>query len=128
MAEASDPGPPKVSIGAPPGGPPEHNSGTPSPGGSPEGPPQGAPEGGPQGGPLEGPQEGDNRSDHEVYMEALKGLEGAPKMKLGLEDVKKVAAALGNPQDKYKVIHVAGTNGKGSVCLKVASCLMAKGN
>ncbi|CDJ52486.1 hypothetical protein EBH_0004060 [Eimeria brunetti] len=48
-------------------------------------------------------------------------------MKLGLEGVEKVAGVLGDPHLRLKVVHVAGTNGKGSVCTKVASCLMEKG-
>jgi dihydrofolate synthase/folylpolyglutamate synthase len=35
--------------------------------------------------------------------------------------------ALGNPADSYKTIHVAGTNGKGSVTLKIASSLSCAG-
>ena len=35
--------------------------------------------------------------------------------------------ALGNPQLAYKVVHVTGTNGKGSVTLKVANALTALG-
>lgn len=35
---------------------------------------------------------------------------------LGLERIGKVLELLGNPQDKFKYFHVAGTNGKGSVC------------
>lgn len=35
---------------------------------------------------------------------------------LGLKRIKLILALLGNPQDKYKIIHVAGTNGKGSTC------------
>ena len=38
-----------------------------------------------------------------------------------------VCSALGNPQDSYKVVHVAGTNGKGSVCLKTATALQSAG-
>lgn len=34
---------------------------------------------------------------------------------LGLDRVKKVLNLLGNPQEKYKCFHIAGTNGKGSV-------------
>ncbi len=34
----------------------------------------------------------------------------------GVERCKRLLEYLGNPQDKLKVIHVAGTNGKGSVC------------
>lgn len=37
------------------------------------------------------------------------------KVKHGLEVFKKIMADLGNPQDSYASIHVAGTNGKGSV-------------
>lgn len=36
--------------------------------------------------------------------------------RLRLESISKLAEFLGNPQDKLKFIHVAGTNGKGSVC------------
>ena len=38
-----------------------------------------------------------------------------------------VSCALGNPQDSFKVVHVAGTNGKGSVCLKTAAALQVSG-
>ena len=44
-------------------------------------------------------------------------------MKFGLEVERELLAQLGNPQDSYAVIHVAGTNGKGSVCALVASVL-----
>lgn len=37
-------------------------------------------------------------------------------MKLGLENVRTLLAELGNPQQKYLKVQVAGTNGKGSVC------------
>ncbi len=36
--------------------------------------------------------------------------------KLGLENVRHLSHALGNPQKRLRFIHVAGTNGKGSVC------------
>ena len=39
----------------------------------------------------------------------------------GLERIKELLNALGNPQDKLRFIHVAGTNGKGSVCNMLAS-------
>lgn len=42
---------------------------------------------------------------------------------LGLERIKAVLEILGNPQDKLKIIHVAGTNGKGSVCAMLSSIL-----
>src|SRR5215203_1508902 len=37
-------------------------------------------------------------------------------MKLGLENITILLAALGNPHNNYKKVQVAGTNGKGSVC------------
>ena len=37
-------------------------------------------------------------------------------MKLGLENIRILLTALGNPQDNYVKVQVAGTNGKGSVC------------
>ena len=37
-------------------------------------------------------------------------------MKLGLENIRKLLAALGDPQENYLKVQVAGTNGKGSVC------------
>ena len=37
-------------------------------------------------------------------------------MKPGLETIRGVCAALGDPQRQFKAIHVAGTNGKGAVC------------
>lgn len=36
--------------------------------------------------------------------------------KLGLENTRRLAKAVGMPQDRLRFIHVAGTNGKGSVC------------
>lgn len=44
---------------------------------------------------------------------------------LGLDRVSHVLELLGNPQDKLKIIHTAGTNGKGSVCAilsKIFTC------
>lgn len=37
-------------------------------------------------------------------------------MKLGLENIRNLLTALGNPQNNYLKVQVAGTNGKGSVC------------
>mmetsp|Transcript_11756 Transcript_11756/g.11825 ORF Transcript_11756/g.11825 Transcript_11756/m.11825 type:complete len:538 (+) Transcript_11756:107-1720(+) len=44
-------------------------------------------------------------------------------VKMGLENSKTIYKALGKPLDKMHVIHVAGTNGKGSVCWKAANYL-----
>jgi dihydrofolate synthase / folylpolyglutamate synthase len=46
---------------------------------------------------------------------------------LGLERIIKLLANLGNPQDQVPVIHVAGTNGKGSVCAYLSSMLTKAG-
>lgn len=48
-------------------------------------------------------------------------------VKEGLERIKELAAELGQPQNFYRTIHVAGTNGKGSVCAMLAEMLKASG-
>ena len=45
----------------------------------------------------------------------------------GLDRVKTLCRALGDPQDSLKFIHVAGTNGKGSFCAMLDSVLRAQG-
>lgn len=47
--------------------------------------------------------------------------------RLGLERMRELLTRLGNPQEKLKYVHVAGTNGKGSVCVMSASILSAAG-
>ncbi|MDR1247205.1 MAG: bifunctional folylpolyglutamate synthase/dihydrofolate synthase [Clostridiales Family XIII bacterium] len=47
--------------------------------------------------------------------------------KLGLERIGELMERLGNPQDGMKIIHVAGTNGKGSVCRYIYSVLRRHG-
>jgi dihydrofolate synthase / folylpolyglutamate synthase len=46
---------------------------------------------------------------------------------LGLERIQQLLADLGNPHQKVPLIHVAGTNGKGSVCAYLSSILQAAG-
>jgi len=48
-------------------------------------------------------------------------------IKLGLDNIGKFARLLGDPQDKFLSIHVAGTNGKGSVTALLDSILRAAG-
>jgi len=48
-------------------------------------------------------------------------------IKPGLEVTGALLERLGNPQRKLKCIHVAGTNGKGSVCAMIESVLRASG-
>lgn len=45
----------------------------------------------------------------------------------GSAEVSRVLHTLGDPHQKYKIIHVAGTNGKGSVCTLLAHCLSSAG-
>lgn len=45
----------------------------------------------------------------------------------GLDRMRRFLKELGDPQDKLKYIHVAGTNGKGSVCALLSSVLVAAG-
>jgi len=48
-------------------------------------------------------------------------------IKLGLDRVRSALTALRNPEAKFPAVHVAGTNGKGSTCAFVATCLAAHG-
>jgi dihydrofolate synthase / folylpolyglutamate synthase len=47
--------------------------------------------------------------------------------KFGLERMQAACAAFGHPERSFAAVHVAGTNGKGSVCAFVASMLRAHG-
>ena len=44
-------------------------------------------------------------------------------VKLGLDVEKALLAKMGNPENDYPIIHVAGTNGKGSVATKLSTSL-----
>ena len=48
-------------------------------------------------------------------------------IKLGLENTRRLLAACGQPQEKLRFLHVAGTNGKGSACAMMDSILRAAG-
>ncbi|MBI1884415.1 MAG: bifunctional folylpolyglutamate synthase/dihydrofolate synthase [Chlamydiae bacterium] len=48
-------------------------------------------------------------------------------MKLDLENIRELLEALGNPHSKLNVVHVAGTNGKGSTCAMMVSILREAG-
>ena len=48
-------------------------------------------------------------------------------VKLGLDRIRRVLQALGNPERAYRVVHVAGTNGKGSTCAMIDAGLRAAG-
>ena len=52
---------------------------------------------------------------------------GAGAYKPGLERVETFAAGMGNPQERFLTVHVAGTNGKGSVSHMLAAVLQTAG-
>ena len=64
-----------------------------------------------------------------TYDDAVKLLTSSGKFRisLGLERMEKIMEFLSNPQDKLNCIHVAGTNGKGSVCAIIGSILNEAG-
>ena len=64
-----------------------------------------------------------------TYQEAMEYLERQQSrgMVLGLDVIRSLMHRLGDPQDRVKFIHVAGTNGKGSVCAFLNSVLMQAG-
>ena len=47
--------------------------------------------------------------------------------RLGLDRIRELLARLGNPQNDLRIVHVAGTNGKGSTCAYIANVLQAAG-
>ena len=48
-------------------------------------------------------------------------------IKLGLDNIKSVLSECGNPHEKLKSIHLAGTNGKGSTASIIAKILQVSG-
>lgn len=61
--------------------------------------------------------------ENEKYLEQLR-LVGS---RFGTDCEKELLSLLGNPQDKLRFIHVAGTNGKGSFCSMMSSVLQKQG-
>lgn len=66
------------------------------------------------------------KTQYEKVLEKLTS-KGMFYIDLGLDRISKALEQLGNPQDKLKFIHVAGTNGKGSVCSILNSILIEAG-
>ena len=64
-----------------------------------------------------------------TYREAVDYIFGIPKFteKNDAQHTRTFLKLLGNPQDNLKVIHVAGTNGKGSVCAYLDGMLRSEG-
>lgn len=63
------------------------------------------------------------------FTEAMKYIEEKNKLgqRPGLERIKELLLRLGNPQDKVKCLHIAGTNGKGSIFAFMQDVLMEAG-
>lgn len=57
------------------------------------------------------------------YMDSLKGYGIVP----GLDSIRELCRRLGNPQEELRFVHVAGTNGKGSVLAYVSTVLHCAG-
>ena len=70
-------------------------------------------------------------SKHRInsYSEAREFVAGCSdgKIELGLENVRNLMDKLGNPQEELSIIHVAGTNGKGSVIAYLTSIFEGAG-
>ncbi|MEW6260765.1 MAG: folylpolyglutamate synthase/dihydrofolate synthase family protein [Thermodesulfobacteriota bacterium] len=69
-------------------------------------------------------------SQHDISLQAcLKELYNLRRfgIKLELGTIRRMLAGLGNPQDRFKTVHIAGTNGKGSVAATLYAILMEAG-
>ena len=63
------------------------------------------------------------------YAEVLQGIHGRKTFSstASLERIRRLMERLGNPQNRVRCVHVAGTNGKGSTCALVESALRQAG-
>jgi dihydrofolate synthase/folylpolyglutamate synthase len=49
------------------------------------------------------------------------------QLKSSLDTMKKLSECFGDPHQSFKIVHIAGTNGKGSVSIKTAVALEKSG-
>ena len=64
-----------------------------------------------------------NKLNPSAYLDSL----NVDKMRFGLKAISELLSRLGNPQNSYKTILIAGTNGKGSTAAMIASILCSAG-
>jgi len=64
------------------------------------------------------------RASPHAYLDSLQPL----AMRFGLERMERALDALGHPERAYPILHVGGTNGKGSTCAMAAAALEAAGH
>lgn len=64
-----------------------------------------------------------NIQDTVAYLNEIKKYGSVP----GLDSIKRLLSWLDNPQDKLRIVHIAGTNGKGSILAMVESVLRKSG-
>jgi len=68
-------------------------------------------------------------AQHLSYKKCLQAMFGLRRfgIKLGLSTIRKILSGIGNPQDKFSCIHVAGTNGKGSIASALSTIFYSSG-
>lgn len=74
-------------------------------------------------------QEAENTESVDAFQEAERYINEIPRFtaKNTMDDTRAFLSRLGDPDEKMRIIHVAGTNGKGSVCAYLCSILRAAG-
>lgn len=73
------------------------------------------------------PGEGQRLTDYAAVTEYLFALKATSGVKFGIDRMRRLVEALDHPERSYPVIHVAGTNGKGSVSAMIETILRTSG-
>lgn len=68
-----------------------------------------------------------DESDLDIYGSCVTRIEKTRSRSPSIENSLRICRSLGNPQEQFSSIHVAGTNGKGSVCHKIVQDLKSHG-